>query len=572
MDAKQLIDNKFIEIVKRKTGFENAKVTVGPNWCNVQAIATAPGTVHYELLARDDKTFVCFHNEAHGNSYVWRNFADEVKKQKCDKWLVSGRIEREVNNLDKLQETTEKLIDDLMPILNTVYPNAMEKQQPLAESHLLPSPEKVAIVQDVPASDLLEEPLFVPDYQREYCWKLENIRGMFNDIKNYIANKNDSNCKYHLGTIILKEEDKRYAIIDGQQRLTTLAIWKWISSGDDKLPLLSNSMKCICSQKARNALRSASQSMKDDMEEPKNAKSYANNIVDLNRIVFSVIILSHSQPDDLAYTFFSNSNSTGKRLSDFDLIKTHHLRYIKHDGTAKTAVKRWHELEKSNMLEPLLHHSLFRLRNWRSGIPFSFDATANPNQRELYRHFSCSIDENPEFATMQMPQFHFDSILPGGQVFFEFTEHYRRQYLVFREMDIIKKLDSALGWHSNGLIRDGIKAIAFLFYCKFGAGYLTEAVYALAYWLSQLRNEHRVMRAYINSSLFQETTSLLDRVTTTSQFLSSLLDTTKQYIIENHGRTAQSYWDALSAFLREIEQETGTLKQIQKSALFRHQS
>ena len=570
MDLKQLIDKKFIEIVTNKTGFREAKVTIGPLWCNVQAISTAPETVHYELLMCNNKVYVCFHNEAHGNSYVWKHFAEEVRRQNCDGWLVYGRVEREVSDLDKLKEITEKLIDDVTPILKNTYPNAVEMQLCQVNTSLLPSTKNVAIEQGVPAEELLQEPLYIPDYQREYCWGTENVMGLINDILNFFSSRENPNEHYHLGTIILKQEDKRYAIIDGQQRLTTLAIWKYITNTDDIVPLLKNKTIRIYSPKAKNALRRARNSLEDFQKSTLTNEdgSNKNNGIDLRRIVFSVIILANEQPDDLAYTFFSNSNSTGKRLSDFDLLKTHHLRYIKHDGIAKTSVRRWHDLEKSNLMDLLLHQSLFRLRNWRSGIPFSFEASSNLDRRELYRHFSCSIDENPEFATLQMPQFQFDSILPGGQTFFEFTEHYRRHYLIFQEMDIVKKLDAALGWHSNGLIRDGIKAISFLFYCKFGAGYLTEAVYSLAYWLSQLRNAPRVMRMYINSSLFQETTSLLDRVTTTSQFLSSLLDMKKQYTIENHGKTAQYYWNALGTFLYDIEQKTDSLKNIHKSALY----
>jgi hypothetical protein len=356
-------------------------------------------------------------------------------------------------------------------------------------------------------------------------------------------------------------------VIDGQQRLTTLAIWQFLKNGGkaEAAPyLLDTGMKRkepTLSLDARNALVRARQAIADLQE----STSSSRRDVELAGVVVSVIVLGQGQPDDLAYTFFSNSNSTGKRLSDFDLLKTHHLRYIPDEAAAKEAVCRWHSLEKDALLEPLLHHSLFRLRNWRSGVDFSFDATSIPDRHEVYRHFSCAIEED-SFA-MQMSQFRFDSLLPGGQEFFRYTEYYRRQYEDFRIFPVVRRLDEMLGWHSNGVIRDGIKAIAFLFYCKFGASYLREAVHALAYRLSEIRNASRVMRQYINHPLFREATSLLDRVTTAGQFLGYLLDPARDYAIENKGGTAKNYWNSLQEFLAKIENDTRIRESMRRSAL-----
>ena len=46
-----------------------------------------------------------------------------------------------------------------------------------------------------------------------------------------------------------------------------------------------------------------------------------------HHLIFSVLILNDSNLD-LAYTFFSNQNSKGVSLSDYDLLKAHHLRYL----------------------------------------------------------------------------------------------------------------------------------------------------------------------------------------------------------------------------------------------------
>lgn len=64
----------------------------------------------------------------------------------------------------------------------------------------------------------------IPEYQRPYSWEKENCEQLFDDI--YESNRDS---EYFLGTIILQEIEnigtgKKYAIIDGQQRITTLQI------------------------------------------------------------------------------------------------------------------------------------------------------------------------------------------------------------------------------------------------------------------------------------------------------------------------------------------------------------
>ena len=65
--------------------------------------------------------------------------------------------------------------------------------------------------------------LEVPFFQRPYVWKKENWEELLNDLLG-------TGASHFLGSIILKEQDngasklKKYLIVDGQQRLTTLSI------------------------------------------------------------------------------------------------------------------------------------------------------------------------------------------------------------------------------------------------------------------------------------------------------------------------------------------------------------
>lgn len=56
----------------------------------------------------------------------------------------------------------------------------------------------------------------IPIYQRSYAWEKDEIEQLLNDIF-------DSNGRYYLGSLIVDEVAPNiFAVIDGQQRLTTL--------------------------------------------------------------------------------------------------------------------------------------------------------------------------------------------------------------------------------------------------------------------------------------------------------------------------------------------------------------
>lgn len=85
----------------------------------------------------------------------------------------------------------------------------------------------------------------IPDYQRHYSWKPDQIDQLFNDIMN-------EEKEYYIGSLLITKNDnvqdsgsKVYDVIDGQQRLTTLslfllAIWEraqeWLDNDDTSKP------------------------------------------------------------------------------------------------------------------------------------------------------------------------------------------------------------------------------------------------------------------------------------------------------------------------------------------------
>lgn len=73
--------------------------------------------------------------------------------------------------------------------------------------------------------DINFENLRIPDYQRPYRWTTHNVNELIDDVSEAV---NGGKSNYLIGNIILhknKDGDKEYFdIVDGQQRLTTLAL------------------------------------------------------------------------------------------------------------------------------------------------------------------------------------------------------------------------------------------------------------------------------------------------------------------------------------------------------------
>ena len=67
----------------------------------------------------------------------------------------------------------------------------------------------------------------IPEYQRPYAWTEDEIRTLFDDLKDFTKKRIEENEKetYFLGCIVsYKNQNNELEIIDGQQRITTLML------------------------------------------------------------------------------------------------------------------------------------------------------------------------------------------------------------------------------------------------------------------------------------------------------------------------------------------------------------
>lgn len=322
--------------------------------------------------------------------------------------------------------------------------------------------------------EVLGLPLNIPDYQRAYCWDEVTVNCLLGDLSDHFESGVSAN--YRLGCIILHSHDGVYDIIDGQQRLVTLA-------------LLCNALNVACALLDAKIESSESLSYiaynktvvaRFCQRLRNNRASFSNSI--LNKVNFSVLILQNSSLD-LAYTFFSHQNSRGVGLTYYDLLKAHHLRHIPGNFPRQSyrAAEVWNKMMEAGHLKKtegyvgipdyvtVLDSYLFNLRHWMMHSPGGDDGTANRIKHEY--EAAPTIDEIPPFGE----RFYFNEPIQGGCHFFEWVQRNVNLYDTFSKHPIIIGLRNKLTYGSDVHYRMVLEALLFGYYIKFGFTYIAEA-------------------------------------------------------------------------------------------------
>lgn len=225
--------------------------------------------------------------------------------------------------------------------------------------------------------NLLFQPLKIPKYQRAYEWQSEHVNDLLNDL--YDAYRQGK--PYILGTIILYLNNLHYEIVDGQQRLITLSILLRYSIEENGLLEMSfNSLKSQYYIKNTGKL----------VEEFKNGKGDDfYKFLDYLRgekVTFSVLLIPNGQQSK-AFTFFDSLNSKGVTLSDFDLLKAHHLMYIpeNQESLARKHNDDWQS--KDNKHKDVFDNMLRQIRIWSRG-----HGEEGGGERPVYKEFVSAVD------------------------------------------------------------------------------------------------------------------------------------------------------------------------------------
>lgn len=169
--------------------------------------------------------------------------------------------------------------------------------------------------------------LTIPEYQRPYCWQDQQLSKLLADIKSH--NEQTPELPYYLGSLILHNHNDKLNIIDGQQRVTTLALFGIVSGYENNVDL---SFESPLSQ----------QQVKHNLAWLLQRADSVGATINLDRLVFTLVI---TLSEDDAYRFFETQNTGGVRLGGPDIIKAHHLRAVNKTHQLQFA-KAWEKLGK----------------------------------------------------------------------------------------------------------------------------------------------------------------------------------------------------------------------------------
>jgi hypothetical protein len=506
---------------------DSSKMRDENRYIQVQTAFPNIDTIHYEYICGRWALHIEPSRENDGYKYarIVRYIKEKVGEDINILWASDGMRylaiyktyvnsdEQLENGLLYIYKKFDKIIEEcatrFKPIDLTVpYYNATELKT-------LDTDEEVCL-KTMSLSELFDLKLTIPDYQRIYCWNDNNIKTLWKNLTEI-----PEGLDYHLGAIILQRQNDGCAIIDGQQRLVTLTIMLRALGYDGNMPLLLQRFK---STEACNNIANA----KYVIQEIKGWDSEENNLMLnnlLQHLTFSVLLLN-SNNLDLAYTFFSNQNSRGVRLSDYDILKAHHLRFlITNDYQAEHLARKWNAISQDTDYdnEPFIHKTLglylYRIRKWMRKQ--SCDA-ANSN-RPIKDEYSAApiIPSIPPFGE----RFYFYEKIQGGAHFFAFTDHFVDLYKQFVKTPQIFLLRKHLLGESHWKYESVIETVLFAYFSKFGRQYLSEALFCIAGVVAQHRYEDgRALQYKINEHVQKnELVMMIDQASSPTFFLAETL-------------------------------------------------
>lgn len=435
--------------------------------------------------------------------------------------------------------------------------------------------QELAKLENWNLGDILEKNLIIPNYQRTYCWSDKQVNLLLDDLREFFLETDNDNDVYVMSTVILHEHEPdkssdsyKYDIVDGQQRLITLAL---ILYGIHKRNQQDGTKKQEASEIKNDEnwrpdnCSLLNQSFGDEQNliklDEKKLSQPAIHVIHnmknidkrlsclenltikkiLERIHFSVIIISNDNLD-LAYTFFTQNNNRGKPLTDYDLLKANHLRYLTSPSEKKQASyvsKRWDQMiinaeisrinykkqqkkdtqgqieKKQNDMDYLgfdfesteqidfslpyvrvLDLYLFRLRRWFRHEKIE-DAHSCLNRRIKDEFMPAPIIEELPPSGGQLK---FEECIHGGAYFFGYIDYFIHKFNSFRNTPafrFIHSISQAKNLTRNGNLRYNyryhdfyrniMEAHLFAYYLKFHDSYLSEAALLIVRKIAHLR-------------------------------------------------------------------------------------
>ena len=385
--------------------------------------------------------------------------------------------------------------------------------------------------------------LVVPDYQRAYTWDVAKVQELLQDWEEYTASSPKQT--YYMGSVLLfaNTKDANFQIIDGQQRLTTLALIYYQLYGSLLKGQNVQYNQSVSGFNIAKNLNFAKQSIAR-LEKLKDSEIF-------HKLEFTVIV---SDNQDHAFAFFDSQNNRGISLGVDDYLKAYHLRALP-EKLQEQKAKSWEDItfkarkEDNHLLDlkHLFNEILFKVRQWKGQSHFPYPnktevltefqkntystETKNafrlfPNNNNMRYHQLEYTDNGVQLVSAEKPlakkdyPFAIRQPIYKGQNFFDYTDKY---HAIFRFLFNTKEqqsleIEKALLFYNALYTKDMSEYLRYYmqmclvaYYDNFKEEQFFKAIQYFDYYLGAIRLEkYYVRQEAIKNSLKNASNSLLD--------------------------------------------------------------
>ena len=382
-------------------------------------------------------------------------------------------------------------------------------------------------------NELLSRHLKIPNYQRPYVWTTENVSQLLGDIK---TSMDQGKSRYRIGSIILNDK----AIVDGQQRITTLCLIKMLFTKDFQYELkFSHSESKLHIKENYQFIKYW---LETSLKDTSSFEQYLNE-----KCEYVVLTLTGKDSLPTAFKLFDSQNGTGKPLEAYNLLKAYHLRAMESipetikidcDRTWEQATR--YKLNENDITEPtydILKHlfaeQLYRTRIWsRMQDAYSFSKkrisefkgfTIDNNNRAVFpfqnQQLLLFIQEKfynsflkgtmPTVSRLKdgddsniSPFINMNQHIVNGKPFFEYVATYAEIYKrMFKELDTFQLYEFKQFYKENCLkydwrvgdryLREVYKSLTMCLFDKFGEEILNRYYKILYILVYRVRREKK---------------------------------------------------------------------------------
>lgn len=302
--------------------------------------------------------------------------------------------------------------------------------------------------------------LSIPDYQRPYVWEIKQTRMLLKDIKN---SKNGA----LLGSIILheiKRNDKIiYEVIDGQQRLTTIKLILMALNNHDELKEdlkeYDNYLNDVSffHKISQDNIKANYEYIKNYLSDKDKAKDFLKNLENTQ-----FIIIATANADD-AFIFFDNTNSKGKKLENYDLIKAFHLQAMQ---------ERHKDLQNANAryFESVINADKDNINKFLNQIlNFTRKIIKQEHERTKWWSDDLIFDEfcKENLSGQSSCDYGIISDFANGVEFFEYFRKFYEMIKIIKQTDFYQKLNHLDG---TGYLQNALCMCMVVFMDRFKSG------------------------------------------------------------------------------------------------------